>query len=40
MEEAGLLPERHHHIAASVQVGARDGHLGAARHGPPAGLQI
>ena len=40
VEEAGLLPEHHHHIAARVQVAARDGHLGAPGHGPPAGLQV
>lgn len=40
VEEAGLLPEQHHHIAARVQVGARDGHLGASGPGPLAGLQV
>lgn len=40
VEQAGLLPEHHHHIAARIQVGARDGHLGASGHGSPAGLQV
>lgn len=40
VEEAGLLPEQHHHVAARVQVGAGDGHLGASGPGPLAGLQV
>jgi hypothetical protein len=40
VEEAGLLPKHHHYVAAGIQVGACDGHLGAPRHGSPAGLQV
>lgn len=40
VEEAGLAPKHHHHIAARVQVGACDGDLCTPRHGSSVGLQI
>lgn len=40
VEEAGLAPKHHHHIAACIQVGACDGDLGTPRHGSSVGLQI
>lgn len=40
VEEAGLTPEHHHHIAACIQVGACDGNLCPPRHGSSVGLQI
>lgn len=40
VEEAWLVPEHHHHIAACIQVGACDGDLCAPRHGSPTGLQV
>lgn len=40
VEETGLAPEHHQHIAACVQVGACDGDLRTPRHGSSVGLQI